>query len=281
MIFDAAEARVGAVDALQAEHGRSRRCFQDRLARRALRAEQKSAADAYRLADEGAEKKAAAAEEMKQRRARARSEGAAKARRRARGRARRTEERRTKSQGDGGGVRGRPATEALTSEEKVALASWEHQAAQIAAEQEAVASRMKKRGDELAAREARAAAAPTRVARPELFRLDLPTPDESDLVEPGEMTNAEWHRETAKERLELMKRGRPQRKAAPLSEVLENEIKRAPIRADLLGDAAPAPAARRKKKEPSPLSLLGDGDLSLNVPAKPQIRLPKINGATQ
>ena len=282
MLFDATEARVGALDMIKNEHNRSRRAFQDRLARRALRAEQKSAADAYRLEDEDRAAAASQAEAAKQRRARARSEGAAKARRRARARARRTEERRTQSQGDGGGGEARrkkAETEALTSEERVAMASWEVQARAIESEQQLLAERMKKRSDEVSRRRDRAAAAPTRVAKPELFRLDLPVPDAEDLVEPEEQTNSDWHLETAKARMDLMKGARPKKAALPLAEVLENEIKRAPIRDDLLAGGGDAKPPRQPRKKKHPQSILGGFD---DEPAaKPMIRLPKLACAEQ
>lgn len=286
MQFDVQECALSATASRASERSRNKRCFQDRLARKALRAEQKMAAEAYRLEDDK-EAKAAKAEEIKMRRARARSEGAAKARRRARARSKRSEERRTQSQGDGGtgssgARRGVLASEHLTSEEKVALASWELQEHQINSQQQELEARMRKRQNEWAKAQAKKAMAPTRVANPGLFRLDLNVPKDEDLVLPEEQTNTDWHRETAKERTKLMKEARPKRhESHPLSRILDNEMKKIELRSDVLGEDPGAPPRKPpKKKAPSALSVFGDDGGAAAAP-KPMIRLPKLDCATE
>lgn len=289
MQFEGAESKYDALAEMRVGRDRNQRCFQDRRARKALRQEQRLAAEAYLAEDDDAARKVKAAA-ITERRARARAEGAKKARRRARNRRKTGADgsRRTRSQGDCtfSSENHRSGPEAvLTSEERVTLASWDLQHKLIADAEKQLELKAKRRSNERARREAALAAAPTRVANPSLFRLNLAAPLEADLLEPDELTSLQAHTEFAKARTKAVIELRPKKVAhMPLSRILDNEVRKAPINWELTGEKVrgTSPITKPPKKTATNKSLFGPldagGPLAGDAapPARPTIRLPRL-----
>ena len=128
------------------------------------------------------------------------------------------------------------------------------------------------------------------MSRPGLFSaLDVPTVEEIEAVEPErEETSLSRHTDTAKEISGIFKRDVRAPKARPLTEVLDNELKKAPIDEALLrGDAKPGADAKPRRRRPKPateppmgLSGVDGARLDLTVTtARPPAKVPLLDAA--